>query len=56
MEHWPPARRAYASERTMGPVKLGQQFIARTLLTKKLTNERLPYEIIIPTFQYSNKL
>jgi len=30
-----------------------QDPIGRTLLTKKLINERLRHKIIIPTFQYS---
>jgi len=37
----------------MGSGKLDQWFIGETLSTRKLINERLPYKIIIPTFQYS---
>ena len=37
----------------LGSGKLRQWFIGKTLLTRKLINERLPCKIIIPTFQYS---
>jgi len=37
----------------MGSGKLGHWFVGKTQLKKKLVNERLPYKIIIPTFQYS---
>ena len=37
----------------LGSGKLRQWFIGKTLLTRKLINERLPYKIIIPTLQYS---
>jgi len=37
----------------LGSGKLRQWFIGKTLLTRKLINDRVPYKIIIPTFQYS---
>jgi len=36
----------------LGSGKLRQWFIDKTLLTRKLINEKLSYKIIIPTFQY----
>jgi len=44
----------------MGSGKMGLSFIAKTLLTRKSINEKIPHKIIpangifdIPTFQYS---
>jgi len=37
----------------LGSGKLREWFIGKTLLTRKSINEKLPYKIIIPTFQYS---
>jgi hypothetical protein len=37
----------------LGSGKLRQWLIDKTLLTRKLMNEKLPYKIIIPTLQYS---
>jgi hypothetical protein len=37
----------------MGSGRLGQWFVGKTLLTRKLINERLPYKTIIPLFHHS---
>jgi hypothetical protein len=37
----------------LGSGKLRQWFIDKTLLTRKLIDEKLPYKIITPTFHYS---
>jgi len=37
----------------LGSGKLRQWFIEKTLLTRKLIDEKPPYKIITPTFQYS---
>jgi hypothetical protein len=37
----------------MGSGRLGQWFVGKTLLTRKLINERFPCKTIIPIFQHS---
>jgi hypothetical protein len=39
----------------MGSGRLGQWFVGKTLLTRELINERLPYKTVIPLFHVRGK-